>query len=175
MARMWIAAAAAAVLAAGGAGSAAARPLSWDCDTQDGHFSQLEMVQEGPSYRISGRITPVELRTHRRYAPMAAIRIQSDGDDWVGIRIGRFDGRRLEARLARSVGGRMEESAFASLESGAAFPFELSLSADGAAAASLGTARAGTEILLGFGGRVQLTCSTGEFLFEGIELEAGAR
>ena len=38
------------------ASGADAAPLSYDCDTAPGRYSELKQVQSGPAYRISGRI-----------------------------------------------------------------------------------------------------------------------
>ena len=153
-----------------GAGHAAwARPLTWDCDTGEGNFSLLQTTQEGPAYRISGRVSAVVLRDDPRWVPSATVWIDAAGDDWVAIRISRTRPNQLEVRLSWRTGGQVQERSFATLAPATEVPFELRLSPAGEATARFGEAQATTRFLPRPNGTVALTCSTGEFLFENVE------
>jgi hypothetical protein len=57
--------------------TAHAAPMSYDCDTAAGRFSELKQVQSGPAYRISGRVAANELAVDKRWVPVANVTIKS--------------------------------------------------------------------------------------------------
>ena len=42
---------------------AMAAPLYYDCDTNEGSYSELAQIQSGPNYHVRGTITPLQVRT----------------------------------------------------------------------------------------------------------------
>jgi hypothetical protein len=156
------------------AGEAGASPLVYDCDTEEGSYSQLSQVQAGPAYHVRGTITPLQVRSHDRFLPMAQIRIDNSDrsggiavqlasmhrDDHFDIVVAKGAGRNSELQRTPAGTSRMNETV----------PFELSVSPDGNAIAIVGQQRVSLHVNIGRGGSVLAICSTGEFEFGELEL-----
>lgn len=165
-----MAAAAALMLAAQGA--AAAAPVTYDCDTGQGNFSELSQVQPGPAYRLRGTITPLRWDSHERWAPSAQARLQNgDGSRWIAVRIMRAPGvERATAAIEVNSGGSPQTTSLGWVGLNEALPFDISLSAAGAAVVLAGTERRTFRLDLGANAKVSVVCSTGEFLFGALDL-----
>jgi hypothetical protein len=156
------------VLAAEGA--AAAAPLNYDCDTGDGHFSELSQVQAGSAYRLRGTITPLRWGAHERWAPSAQIRLEN-GSRSIAVRLMRAPGEpRATFSIEVSSGGEPQRTLLGRVGLNEVLPFDLSLGASGDAAVQVGTERRTFHLDLGPNAKVSAVCSTGDFLFGGLDL-----
>lgn len=162
--------AAALVLAAQGA--AAAAPVAYDCDTGDGHFSELSQVQAGPAYHVRGTITPLRWGADRQYAPSAQARLENgDRSRSIAVRLVRAPGvPRANASIEVEGGGSPQPLVLAWVALNEALPFEISLSASGEGAVLVGTERRTFRLDLGPNAKVSVVCSTGDFLFGELDL-----
>src|SRR5438309_1887264 len=117
-----------ALLAGGGA---EAPPLSYDCDSAEGAFSELKQVQPGPSYRVTGRISARRLRQHDRWAPVASVRADAaDGTMDVTLQLvapHRPDGPLDVFLVTRAGKGAPEPKLLGHAQIGEELPFELTV------------------------------------------------
>lgn len=159
-----------ALLAGGGA---EAPPLSYDCDTAEGAFSQLKQVQPGPSYRITGRISAHRLRQHDRWVPVATVRADAaDGTMEVALQLvapHRPDGPLDVFLVTRAGKSEPEQKLLGHAEIGGELPFELAVDR-GKVRARIGSLNGDAKASLGSGASVGVSCSTGEFLFNDLRL-----
>ncbi len=170
--RRWQGRIAAAALWAGmAAAPAAAVPINYDCDTAPSSYSMIDLVQPGPDYRITGRITPVQWR-RGPWQPVATVGlISSDNRNVVALRIARTGGGPAAITLQSMVKGdqRLTDAGTVGLKQ--QVPFELAL-VNGKATLRVGAKSVTTEMVLGAGAKVQVTCSTGQFMFKDLDWEA---
>jgi len=161
-------AAAGLMLAAGSA--AAAAPLTYDCDTNEGSFSELSQVQAGPAYHVRGTITPLRWAEDRRWAPSAQARLEN-GSRSIAVRIMRAP-REPQATFSIEVtdGGEPQTTVLGRVGLNEALPFDLSLAASGDAAVQVGTERRTFHLDLGPNAKASVVCSTGDFLFGELDL-----
>ena len=153
---------------------AIAAPVDYACDTPIGSYSQLVQTQAGPAYHVQGTITPLQWRDdpERRWAPVGQVRL-FNGDDTrsVALRIGRQPGAargRIEVRL--EAGGEPRTTLLGDLGLNEALPFEVQLLPSGDAVVVVRGQRHVFRLDLGRNAKVEATCSTGEFLFGGLDL-----
>jgi hypothetical protein len=154
------------------AGSAQAAPLSYDCDTGAGRFSELKQVQPGPAYRISGRIAANELARHERWAPGSNITIESaDEQNRVSLRIlAPMQKAPLDVVLEITKAGKTETQALGRVGLSQELAFVLAF-ADGRVRAEIGTMRGEAPLAIGAGASVSVVCSTGNFHFNDLRFE----
>ena len=153
--------------------SANAAPVDYNCDTPIGSYSQLVQAQAGPAYRVQGSLTPLTWRDDpdRQWAPVGQVRLESsDGARWISLGIGRQPNAargRIEVRVQAGDGRRPTVLGEVGLNE--AMPFALQSSPSGEAVVIVGGERHVFRIELGSNGKVEATCSTGEFLFRGVD------
>lgn len=157
-------------LAAGSA--AAAAPVNYDCDTGDGNFSELSQVQAGPAYHLRGTITPLRWGAHDRYAPSAQARLENgDRSRSIAVRLVRAPGEpRATFSIEVGSGGSPQTAVLGLVGLNEALPFDVSLAASGDAVVLVGTERRTFHLDLGPNAKVSVVCSTGDFLFGGLDL-----
>jgi hypothetical protein len=152
---------------------AAAPPLSYDCDTNEGSFSQLAQDQPGPAYRVRGTITPLQSRTHERFLPSAQVRLESR-DRTHGIAVQLVSLRRddhfdIVVALGGGTSANRERTPAGTARMNEAVPFDMTVSARGDAVVTVGSERLTFLVDLGPGARLYVICSTGEFDFQNLE------
>jgi len=166
---------AAVILGGFGSAAAAAAPIRYDCDTAAGSFSEIEQGQKGPAYAVAGTVEPVQLRTHEQWLPAAARVDSNDGKRSVALQlvpevrggstfaivaVSADDDKKGRTRLGKIALG--ETLAFSIRAVGGSVRVE--------AAGKVAT----MPVAIGGGGRVGVSCSTGQFKFETLDLEAAA-
>jgi hypothetical protein len=155
------------------AGPAAGAPVDYNCDTAIGSYSQLVQTQAGPGYHVQGTITPLTWRDdpERRWAPVGGVRLfNGDGTRSIAVRIGRQPataGGRIEVILR--TGGEPQTTLLGDVGLNEALPFELQLLPSGDAVVVVRGQRHVFHLDLGRNAKVEATCSTGEFLFGGLD------
>ncbi len=144
--------------------AAGAAPLSYDCDTTPGHYSELKQVQSGPAYRLSGKIAANELATDKRWAPGANVTVESaDGQTRASLRLMAPTRRApLDVVLSITKAGKTDVQPLGHIGLAEELPFVLTV-ADGRARAEIGTMRGEAAIDIGGGASVSIVCSTGNF------------
>ena len=165
-----------AALAAWLGSSAAAAPLDYDCDTAAGSYSMIDLVQPGPGYRIRGTVTGVQFRKDDRWLPTATIALVSaDKSNFVSVQLMR-QARDSKMELAANglLRGERRSAEGGRVGLGEAVPFEIT-SGGGRTVVQFGDKRTIFDFDLGADSRVQVSCSTGQFRFEGLDWEAPAR
>lgn len=151
---------------------AAARTLSYDCDTMTDRFSEITTPLAKTGY-ISGVVTPARIVTGERYATTTRVAIEGAGDkSWVGFtltRAGSTDPDTLIAIMVISRAGQDEEITLGAIKLSQAVPFRLSLGKSGAAALELGDWKRTATIDLTLPATGSVSCSTGEFKFDSLD------
>jgi hypothetical protein len=155
-----------------GAAAATAAPVDFDCDTNEGSFSEISQVQAGPVYHVRGTLTPVQWREDPRWLPSAQVRIETGGDArGIAIRMVRAHGaERADFGVQVTGGTSPRTTTLGSAALNQAVPFELSLLASGDAVVTFGGERRVFHLDLGPNAKIHVVCSTGEFLFGGLDL-----
>jgi hypothetical protein len=153
---------------------AAAAPVDYNCDTPIGSYSQLVQTQAGPAYHVRVAITPLTWRDdpERRWAPVGGVRLESaDSTRWIAVRIGRqpaAERGRIEVRL--QTGGAPRTTLLGEVGLNEALPIELQALPSGDAVVVVRGERHVFRLDVGRNAKVEATCSTGEFLFSGLDL-----
>jgi hypothetical protein len=150
-----------------------APPLAWDCNTPAGRLSELEQVQPGPAYRISGRIRADDLTDDGRWEPAANIFVESaDEQDRVMLQLIAPERRSpLRIVLRTHHGEKQEVRTLGTIALGEEAAFTLTVER-GRARAEIGTIKAEAAADVGEAARVGVACATGSFRFD--ELRFGA-
>lgn len=164
----------AALIAIAAGGSAAAAPLAYDCDTAAGAFSQIKQIQPGPNYRIAGKVIPRQTRNHERWLPSAQVRIERPGRRTAAaIRIlpEQRGGKTFAVTAEAMLDGKESETVLGRIRLDETLAFSLIASADGVVVTAGGQSSK-LPVVLGRGAEILVICSTGEFDFEILDLEA---
>ena len=158
------------------ASAADAAPLSYDCDTTPGHYSELKQVQSGPAYRISGRIAANELATDKRWAPGANVMIESaDGQTRAGLRLLAPTRRApLDVVLSITKAGKTDVQTLGHVGLSEELAFVVTV-AEGRARVEIGTMRGEAPVDIGAGASVAVVCSTGNFHFNDLRFSDADR
>jgi hypothetical protein len=158
------------------ASAAQAAPLSYDCDTTPGHYSELKQVQSGPAYLISGRIAANELATDKRWAPGANVTIESaDGQNRAGLRLlAPTRMAPLDVVLSITKAGKTEVQTLGHVGLSEELAFVVTV-AEGRARVEIGTMRGEAPIDIGAGASVAVVCSTGNFHFNDLQFSDADR
>ena len=141
-------------------------PLSYDCETPAGRLSELDQVQPGPAYRISGTIRADELRSDARWESAGNIFVESaDQQDRVMLQLISPDrGQRLQIVLRTHHGEKQEARPLGAIAVGEEAPFLVTVEG-GKARAEIGTIKAEAAVGPGEGARVGVGCAGGAFRF----------
>lgn len=151
--------------------AAAAAPVDYDCDTPIGSFSELSQTQAGPAYSVRGSITARQWRDDRRWAASGQVRLDNgDRSRSIAVKVVR---QPREAQAAIEVtlqsDGDPRTETLGTIGLNQALPFELRLDASGEGVVVVGGQRRAFHLDLGPNAKVQVICSTGEYLFSGFD------
>jgi hypothetical protein len=148
------------------AAPAPAPPLSYDCDTPAGRLSELEQVQSGPAYRISGTIRADDLLPNDRWESAGNVFVESaDEQDRVMLQlIAPEPGSPLRIVLRSHDGEKQKARTLGAIAVGEEARFTLAVEG-GTARAELGAMKAEAVVDLGEGARVGVGCAGGSFRF----------
>jgi hypothetical protein len=157
-------------------GTAQAAPLSYDCDTTPGHYSELKQVQSGPAYRISGRIAANELASDKRWAPGANVTVESaDEQNRAGFRlIAPTRKAPLDVVLSITKAGKTETQTLGQIGLSEELAFVVTV-AEGRVRVEIGTMRGEAPVDIGAGASVAVVCSTGNFHFNDLRFSDADR
>ena len=150
-------------------GMAQATSAKFDCDTGSGSFSDLDLPQSGPSYHISGSISVKKLRPSSDWYPVANVRLVSgDKRTFGGIRLQIPEASRPPELVVQSaVGSGANDSPAGVLGKGEVAPFSIDVIGGKMTIRFGDRAFAGPDV--GTAATIQITCSSGEFLFENLD------
>jgi len=152
--------------------TAVAAPVDYDCDTPAGSFSEISQVQVGPAVHVRGTITALQWREDRRWSPLGQVRVENgDRTRSIAVRVVRIP-RQARATFDVTVqtGGEPQTTRLGEVALNEAVPFELQLLPSGDAIAVVGGERRVFRLDLGRNVKIKTICSTGEFLFGGLDL-----
>lgn len=149
----------------------AAKPAKFDCDTASGSYSEFDFPQSGSNFHISGSVSAKKYRLNDDWYPVANVRlISADKQSFGGIRLQVPEGSGpAELIVQVKVGGKEygTSAGFFGKDEVASFSLDV---VEGKMTIRTGErAFAGPEI--GQDASIQITCSTGEFLFENLTWE----
>ena len=179
----YLAVTAVAFLTATAAGNAADRPITYDCDTAPGHFSELVLPAPAGAFTVSGNLSARAIAKDKQWAPTAKLLIspppKSPGlgtDDYAGVTLTALPGKSVNVKmdvvqyLSFTTKGRDGEIIAGTFSApGTAQPFGLSY--DGrSVVVTVGSERR-TYLLATTEPVVRIVCSTGEFLFTDIQVK----
>ena len=155
--------------------SAGAAPILYDCDAAAGTYSNIDLTQSGPAYRVVGRVAGNYFRRHNDWHPVANVRlIAANKKNAVGIRVRRVHlNGPIEFVLQTWVDGRESLKVLSTLRRDEPAPFSIEVEG--------GITRvraAGQELVvdpvIGSGATIQIACSTGRFVFEDLDWDPPA-
>lgn len=144
----------------------------FDCDTAAGSFSEIDFSQPGPRYHVSGNVSAKQFRYNGTWIPVANVRIVSaDKQSFGGVRLQATTGRGgLELIVQSRVQGRDNSMVVATLRKGELATFSLDV-VDGKMTIRVADKLfSGPEI--GAGSAVNVTCSSGQFIFQNLNWDA---
>ena len=150
---------------------AIAAPVDYDCDTPAGSFSELSQTQAGPAYQLRGSITPRQWRDDRRWASVGQIRLENgDRSRSIALKVVRQP-RTAQAAIEVTLqsGGEPRTETLGAVALNQAVPFELRLDPAGEGVVVMGGQRRAFHLDVGPNAKVQVICSTGEYLFSGFD------
>jgi len=166
-----------AVLALAMATPAAAAPLTYDCDTTPGHFSELSQDLPPGPVTVSGILTPHVMNIADRWAPSGIVNLESaDGTELVQIVVTgslRIDKESMSASLRVTSEGKEQKIDLGIVSLMQPLPFSLAWDPAGKVLVKLANWRREVALRPGSVAKASVSCSTGEFLFE--KLAFGAR
>jgi hypothetical protein len=173
----WMSAVVAVALAGVAAPAAAAEaPLSLDCDTAGGAYSELKQVLTGPAYSVAGRMTFERIRVDRRWLPVGSAQVASaDAKRRVMLQVSapKRDAGPLQIWLLVLDGDEENRQILGEAEMGSTMDFVLRVD-NGRAAAEIGPFKGEAAApAIGSGGSTAVGCSTGQVLFEELKLSPG--
>ncbi|WP_131818631.1 hypothetical protein [Sphingomonas turrisvirgatae] len=169
----WIAA----LIGLSAANGANAQTLEYDCDTQAEHFSVLKAVQQGPSYKASGSISPRAIFPSKTYATIGVIDFEPDDKSWrarLGLTALVIKKREVVmATLEITRAGKSEEPVMlGSIEDfrmGGTYPISVTLG-DSGGTATIGSNTVPIKLAAQGNINVSIICSGGEFLFTNLNI-----
>ncbi len=151
--------------------AALAAPFNYACDTPAGHYSEISQTQAGPAYSLRGSITPLQWLDDRRWASLGQVRLENgDRSRSIAVKVvrqPRTNQAAIEVTLQSDGEPRTETLGAVGLNQ--AMAFELRLDASGEGVVVVGGQRRAFSLNLGPNAKVQVICSTGEYLFTGFD------
>ena len=163
---------AACLLALAGTGSASEPPRhDFECDTPAGHFSYWNRTVSGPGIDVTGAVTVNELRTDKKWIPVALVSLRGGADERenFGLRLYTLpkvpDNYFLEI-VKPSGNEKLGLGLVPSTKD--AIPFELHLDGSGQIRVSLAGLEATTPVGDFKASSLQMSCSTGDFEFKDV-------
>jgi len=174
----------AAVGALGMPAAAGAAAITYDCDTAANHYSELVLPAPAGPFTVTGNVKLNAIAASTDYIPVARVRITTatppgKSADAAGFSLSAVptkalpDGATAVQMLSWNVTGKDDEALPFSMfaKPGTVQPFRLTYDS-GNVAVMLGT-EAKTLRLKAAEPVVQIVCSTGEFLFTDVVIQAG--
>jgi hypothetical protein len=153
---------------------ASAAPMRYDCDTPAGAMSEISQVQSGPKYALRVEVAAKRMRMNREWRPGASFRIRSaDEHHEIGVQISAASHRSesLTVSLSAINGEDRRSYPVATVKVGETLRASLDV-ADGHARADIGGQKVDIPLDLGTGAKLVVTCSTGQFMFEKLDMAA---
>jgi hypothetical protein len=154
--------------------AANAAPMRYSCDTADGSVSGLVQQQDGPNYALQAEIRAMRFGRHREVRPSARIQIRSaDGNKAVWVQLSASAARppALAISLFTDNGSEEKQYMVTTVRLGEAARVSMRTKA-GALQAEVAGQVADIPIQIGPHAEISVTCSTGEFIFEKLSMEA---
>jgi hypothetical protein len=167
-----------AAMAAGLAGQsvpAATAPMRFDCDSMDGANSEIAQTQDGPSYRLRTQISPKRAGRHREWRANALILIRSADDKaYVGVRLAATAAKPpgFSVLLETVQDGEHKQFNVTTVKLGDTVNASIDIK-DGSARVEVAGQVADLAIPIGKGAVISASCSTGQFMFEKLEMAPG--
>ena len=149
-----------------------AAPMTFDCDSFDGAYSEIVQTQVGPAYALKAEVSAKRLGRHREWRPKALLQVKSaDGKNAIGVQfnISSYQNGTLSVALITIVGGEQKEYSVATLKLNEPLNTAIAVQ-DGKVRVDIGGEFAEAPITIGHGAEVRVGCSTGQFMFEKLEM-----
>ena len=167
-----------AVIAAGLASMpvpAAAAPIRFDCEALDGANSEIAQTQDGPTYRLRTQISPKRAGKHREWRASALILIKSADDKaYVGVRMAATASKPQGFSIYLETGrdGEHKQFSVTTVKLGDTVNASIDIK-DGSARVEVAGQVADLAIPIGKDAVLSASCSTGQFMFEKLEMNIG--
>ncbi len=163
--------------------------ITYDCDTAANHYSELVLPAPATNFIVTGRVRLITIAESKQYVPLARLTITSQANK-PGDAADNFAGFELSALPAKALGVKAKDDAvlqfvkWSERKSGEMVKHMPVGLTDDSVAAAFSLTYDGTSVVTNIGGReqrmtfaikdpvVRLVCSTGEFLFTNLKIEA---
>jgi hypothetical protein len=154
--------------------TAPAAPIKFDCDSFDGAVSEVMQTQGGPNYALKAQMTAMRLGKHRQWLPNAMLQIFSaDGKNVVAIRVSASSAQSqtVSVTLSTTNNGEQKSYSVTTVKLNEAVDASIVVR-DGKVQVQVAGQSAEAPIAIGPDAEVRAACSTGEFMFEKLEMAA---
>ncbi|QNQ09030.1 hypothetical protein [Sphingomonas alpina] len=152
----------------------AASTLDYDCDSTGGRFSALKTTQSGNVNKISGVLTARNMIEIPRWGAVGNVALSSaDGKNSIQLQLAGFpsvDAQAMTASIILTIGGEKTEVEIGKSALLQPMPFTISVDASGSATIAFAGVQKNAIVVLGPAPVARVSCSTGEFIFEKLDL-----
>ena len=154
--------------------NANAASMLFDCDAEGGHYSELVQSQTGPNYALRADISAKRFGQHRDWHPGARMAITSaDGKNSIIMQLaaGSVRPEFLLVSLVTNRDGEQKQYMVTTVNPGEAVHASIDVR-DDVVHVEVAGQLAEVPLKLGAGAKVSVGCSTGQFMFENLDLAA---
>jgi hypothetical protein len=152
----------------------AASTLHYDCDSTGGRFSELKTTQSGNVNRVSGVLTARNMIEIPRWGALGNVALSSaDRKNSIQLQLAGFpsiDAQALTASIILTIDGEKTEVEIGKSALLQPMPFTISVDASGSATIVFAGVEKKAIVVLGTAPIARVSCSTGEFIFETLDL-----
>lgn len=153
---------------------APAAPMKFDCDSFDGAFSEVMQTQAGPNYAVKAQITAMRLGKHGQWLPNALLQIISvDEKNIVIVRLNASSSQSKTVSVTLSTVKDGEKKSYSVTTVKLNEPVDAAIVVrDGKIKVQVAGQAAEAPIAIGPNAEVRAACSTGQFMFEKLDMTA---
>ncbi len=162
---------AATILAAATVGPVQSTPITYGCDTPADSFSAIEQSIETKAFTIGGNVQPIQFRKGK-YAPLAQIYLES-ADEKTRFAMKIIAEHKAKAALVvldiTDNGQESEEFPIGAVKLSEKLPFRITVTDGSKVSWKIGELEGEPTLALGNKLKLNIICSTGEFVFSDLE------
>jgi hypothetical protein len=150
----------------------AADPVhEFECDTPAGHVSHWSQTLQSGKLAVAGTLDIKERREHERWNPVASVMLVAKPTGSLGLQIYTLKAQKDVLLVRITEPETRQEAPYATIAvETTSIPFSISFAKDGTLNVTAGGKSASTTIKGFRPDRIQLSCSTGNFMFKDVTI-----